>query len=307
MDQTRKAIVASKNARESLRNQLRTLQARRDRLLVAEELARITLRKAKLDFDRTEIVAPVDGVIVQELVEQDSYVQRGTPLFVIEDTSSVEVRCNLQMEDLYWLWYQKPVISHGGDARQSAYQVPPTPVTVSYRMAGRSNLEYTWQGELLRYDGTGVDERTRTIPCRVVVDQPRQVAVVGAGAQNLASEAVGPPALIRGMYVSVHIHAAPDATFVKVPESAIQPGKRAWRVRDGRLERIDGLPLVRYEEQDDPEHGHRGYWLVPSAESGIGVGDRLVTTPIAGMREGMPIREQTETAADEATWTEKQT
>jgi multidrug efflux pump subunit AcrA (membrane-fusion protein) len=307
MDQTRKAIVASKNARESLRNQLKTLQAREERLQVAKDLAAITLDKAELDVQRTTVTAPVDGVIVQDLVEEESYVQKGTTLFVIEDTSSVEVRCSLQMEDLYWLWYQEPMVSDGGDARQSAYQVPRTPVTVSYQMAGRSDLEYTWQGVLMRYDGIGVDERTRTIPCRIVVDQPRQVVAVGSRARNLASQAVGPPALVRGMYVTVLVHAAPNATFVEIPETAVQPGKRAWRVRDGRLERIDGLPLVRYVEEQHPEGGRRGYWLVPSVDSGIGAGDRLVTTPMTGMRDGMPVREQPETVAETGIPTETRT
>lgn len=302
LDQVRKAILTSENAKQALENQLNSLQARRKRLGVAKQLAETAKTRAKYDFERTTITAPCDGVIVQDFVEEGSYAQKGSPLFVIEDTSSVEVRCNLKMEDLYWLWHQKPDASSAGDGWQTAYQVPRTPVTVTYRMAGRNDLEYTWQGELTRYDGIGLDERTRTVPCRIVVDQPRQVA--DADPENLASERIGPPALVRGMYVTAHVHARPNATFVIIPEAAVQPGKWVWRVRDDRLEKVESLPLVKYVEKtevgeeanlekgDGAKDTVSGYWIVPSAESRIGAGDRLVVTPVAGMRDGMRVKEK---------------
>jgi multidrug efflux pump subunit AcrA (membrane-fusion protein) len=250
------------------------------------------LQKAELDRARTEIKAPVDGVIVRNAVEQGTFVQKGTPLFVIEDTSRVEVRCNLEMDDLYWLLHKDIPLSAAGEPGQAAYQVPHTPVTVSYEMAGHKNVRYTWQGELRRYDGIGMDERTRTIPCRVVVDEPRQVHAVDTATGKTAPNAVGPPALVRGMYVTVQVHARPNVTFVEIPDLAVQPGKRVWRVRDSTLERIESVPLVELVEKPGPDGEPQEWWSVPSVESGIAAGDRLVVTPMAGMRPGMEVTEQ---------------
>ena len=36
------------------------------------------------------------------------------------------------------------------------------PVTVNFNLAGNT---YTWRGTLSRVDGSGLDERTRTVPC----------------------------------------------------------------------------------------------------------------------------------------------
>jgi hypothetical protein len=195
------------------------------------------------------------------------------------------------MDDLYWLLHQDLSSTTMDDPNQTAYQVPLTPATVSYQMAGRKAVQYAWRGELRRYDGIGVDDRTRTIPCRVVVDNPRQVEIVDAETGHPLSDAVGPPALVRGMYVTVRVHARPNTTFVKIPDLAVQPGKRTWRVRGAKLERIDSLQLVKFIEEPGPRGQEQGSWIVPSAESGIAVGDRLVVTPMAGMQPGMEVTE----------------
>ena len=164
-------------------------------------------------------------MIVTESVEADSYVQKGTPLVVIEDTAAVEVKCNLRMDELYWIWNQtdqRPTT--GADTTRADYQIPNTDVNVLYRLGNR---EYQWKGKLWRYDGIGLDERTRTVPCRVLVEAPRDVQLLDADA---ASESmIGPPALVRGMFVALEILAKPRIPLLQVPEEAVQPGSTVWR------------------------------------------------------------------------------
>jgi multidrug resistance efflux pump len=93
------AVVAAENRLQTLQNQLRTNQARRVTLEIARRQAEIQRDRAKRDLERTKVAAPVDGVIVREEVEADGYVQKGQPVFLIEDTSAVEVECRLTMED----------------------------------------------------------------------------------------------------------------------------------------------------------------------------------------------------------------
>ena len=205
VDQAAHAELTARNALLSLSNQLRLFKAGRERLVQGQKLVASKLEKAELDRRRTQIAAPTDGVVVQDLIEQDSYVQKGDSLFKLEDTSSVEVKCSLQMKELFWVWQQSSVDPDQAnkDRPDSGYHIPQTPVTVIYRLGGR---EYAWDGVLSRYDGLGLNERTRTVPCRVVVDQPRGARLLKN--TRLATNAIVPPTLVRGdVRVGVDSHA----------------------------------------------------------------------------------------------------
>ncbi len=210
------------------------------------------------------------------MVEEDSYVQKGTSLAKLEDTSAVEVKCNLRMEDLYWLWSQAQGVKLDANTPTRDYQIPPAPVTVSYELGGG---RYTWQGVLSRFDGIGVDERTRTVPCRVLVANPRDVHIEGAS-QGAASP-VGPPALVRGMFVTVRVHAHPKMALLEVPQRAVQPGNTVWQVEDGRLS------IRRIRVADSAED----FVLVYGDQSGLRSGMKLVSSPLAVVTDGMAVRE----------------
>ncbi|NBU40372.1 MAG: hypothetical protein EBS51_06085 [Planctomycetia bacterium] len=61
----------------NLQGQARVLRKRRNRLEEAQALASTMLDKARLDLSRTRVVAPADGIVVEEHVEQDSFVSKG--------------------------------------------------------------------------------------------------------------------------------------------------------------------------------------------------------------------------------------
>ena len=179
VEEAERSVLASRNAlleQKRARDALRTRQAR---LESAIEVGKVQLEQAELNKSRTTVVAPVDGVIIRDDVEQDGYVQKGAALFSIEDTNKVEVRCNLRMEELRWVWRQATPPSSAGltlpvEENQldltNYHKLPPTDVTVAYELGGHV---YTWHGVLDRYDGFGLDEQTRMVPCRIVVDDPQ--------------------------------------------------------------------------------------------------------------------------------------
>jgi multidrug efflux pump subunit AcrA (membrane-fusion protein) len=290
IDAAKQSLLQAQNALQTLENQQQVNQDRSTRILLSIRQAELQRDRAKRDLARTTLCAPVDGVIIRDDVEQDAYVQQGRAVFTIEDTSAVEVLTSLKMEELYWLWQQQASTADATakSPAEQAYGFPATRTTVFYQFAGRSGPKYAWQGELQSYDGLGLDERTRTVPCRILVSDPRAVSQAG-GLESDSMRATGPPALMRGMYVTATVHATPVATFVKVPELAVQPGKQVWRVREGRLERVGPLELVQFQTDTDPDGRERGYWMVPSASSGLEAGDSLSVTPLSGMRDGMEV------------------
>lgn len=263
-----RAELQSQNSLTGLRNQQKLLTARRARLETSKKLAAIQLEQAQLDLSRTEIVAPVDGVIVSEMVEAGSYVQRGTTLLTFEDTRQVEVQCKLTMDELYRIW-QSTAVADG------EYDLPDTPVRVTYELAERV---FQWDGVLSRYDGLGLDERTRTVPCRVVVSEPRNVR---ENDDSLTEAKMGPPALVRGMFVQVQIRTTPASSIVRIPETAVRPGRKVWLARDGELS-IHTVAIAGVSGDD---------LLVDAEASGIHAGDRAVISPLADPEAGMSVQE----------------
>lgn len=278
VDQAQRGVLQAKNSLVTLENQKRLLITRKARLESGERLTSIRLDQAKVDLERTEITSPIDGMVVMESVEENSYVQKGAPLVTLETTSKVEVKCHLRMDQLYWIWSQasETIFMADKSTPTAGYQLPETPVTVVYRLADE---EYIWQGKLWRYDGIGVDEKTRTVPCRIRVDAPRDVQL--RTATGFVEPATGPPALVRGMFVALEIHARPKANLLQVGEMAVRPGNKVWRVRDGLLNAKTVQVVTIANEKA----------VLRAAPDHLRIGDKVVVSPLAEITDGMEVEE----------------
>jgi multidrug efflux pump subunit AcrA (membrane-fusion protein) len=224
LDQARRQRVASANQRLNIQNQLQMFDTRWARLKSAERLAMAQLEQAKVNLQRSKIASPIDGVIVTESVQTDSFVQRGATLCVIEDIQRVEVSCNLRTDQLLLVLQQQSSVEN---KFASGYELPNTPVTVSYRVSGREEASYQWQGQLSRYEGLGLDPQSRTTPIRIRVDNPQEIFQNGARIYEKSSG--GLPALVRGMFVECDIHTKPPANTVLLPKLGLKPGNQVWK------------------------------------------------------------------------------
>ena len=269
------ALLGVQNQLITLYNQETMLETKRLRLERAMEETQLRIDKAKLDLERTEITAPINGMVVQDLCEEDSFVTKGTVVAKIEDISKVEVRCNLQMDQMYWVWRQPTQAVDPSDY----YRVPQTPVKVFYRLAGK---DLVWNGMLTRYDGIGVDEMTRTVPCRVVIDNPR--SEISGTAQSKRTWS-GPPALVRGMYVTVNIETKPEDVLLQIPELALKPNGTVWVVRQGKLY-IQSVDVV------EVEAGKVIFTQNGDEKEKLRPGDRVVITPLPGVYNEMPVTDE---------------
>lgn len=283
LERAQRAVLTARTTKTQLSGQAAKLSKGKYRMEAARDLAQIQLDKATLDDSRTIVNSPVSGVIIRDLVEEDSYAQKGTPLVTIEDTSHVEVKCNLRMDDLYWIWDQragKPVPGTG--EKSDEYRLPKTPVDVIYELVGRAGATYKWNGHLERYDGLGLDQETRTVPVRVVVDKPHRPGATGDS---------GPSTLVRGMYVTVLIKASPVSPLVRVPERAIQPGDRVWVVKpgaaagEGTLSLIEHVDLVRTSGE-----GASTEWIIDNSSGSLQPNQLVVVRPFTGAESGDTVR-----------------
>ncbi len=275
LDAARRAELITRNALRRLLKERSLLEVRSLRLQSEQKRLAAELEKARLNVQRCQIVAPMDGIVMQDAVEEDGYVTPGTLLARMEDVSKVEVRFNLQIDQLQWLWRHTHVSRSGGEVESGrSYQLPDLPVTVSYQVEQQS---YEWQGRLSRYDGAGINAATRTVPCIAQVDDPRQAQRVRSQG---ATPPTAPPALMRGMFVRVRLHVPLKESLLTVPEGAIRPGDRLWVVRDGKL-RIQAASVVQIRD---------GQALLMPAGTDVSVGSEVVTSPLPFVVDGMDIR-----------------
>jgi multidrug efflux pump subunit AcrA (membrane-fusion protein) len=281
--------LTAANALTAFEGQKRVLSKRRNRLLEAKSLAATMLEKSKLDLARTTITAPIDGVVVEDKVEQGSFVAKGAPLVTIEDTSAAEVRTSLEMDDVARIWGSR---EGGAGPGRDAFGAP---VSVIFRIG---DAAYEWAGELSRQEGRGLDEKTRTLPCRVIVREPGRVRAIdryGAAMPQLPAGA--PRSLLRGMFVQVHVHVDSREPLVSIPEDAQRPSGEVWVMRDGQLEVLRPKPV----------QASGGRLLFDAATSGLLPGDRVVVSQIASPRPGMALVESGQPASAPAVRVEPET
>lgn len=277
LDTSRLKELQARDALQTEQDQLDLLEASRNRLEAAIDLGEAELQRAKLDLARTEILSPIDGIITQEGPEQGGFVERGGMIAVVQDTSQMEIRCSLPMEQLNWLW-QNRVSETPTSESPNAYQLPQTPATVLFDSGVTT---YKWRGQLTRFDGGQVDQQTRMVPCRVVVEKPSDVEIEGLLGSARRS---APITLLAGMFVNTQLHAASRKPLLRLPERAVQPGNHVWIVRrePGRAGSRQGRLR---KEQLRIAHITEDTVLAFPEDSGLNEGDLVVVSPLASPTE----------------------
>lgn len=288
IDVARNSELSARNSLQQLESQHRLKQASRKRLETASLSAKAQLDRARLDLKRTEICAPLSGVVTAYNIEQDSYVQSGAAAVTIQDTSQLEIRCSMHMQQVGWLWQTPDLIGQAtrlDDRAQKdpiplsipsssiqAYRLPDVPVTVTYQM---DEACWAWKGSLTSYDGSGVDESTRMMPCRVTVENPLAAEAAQECDRNHAHR-TAPPTLLAGMFVKVQVHSKPAIPLLKIQETALIPGNQVWTATGGILKK----------HQVRVAHAEKGEIVIYAEGAGMVPGDQVVVSPLATPVEG---------------------
>lgn len=250
VDRAKGALLQSSQQLVILENQVDLLRSRRSKLEASEQLAVTQLTVAELNLRRCEIKAPISGVIVSEQADLNTFVNRGTALVTIEDTNKVEVAASMRMDQLHWVLDQDHSIQRDG------YDLPDTEAIIEYEVAGRKDTVHRWKGTLVSYDGIGIDPRTRTVPVRLLVNDPTRYVnddgkLQAAGRTN---------ALVRGMFVRVRLLLKPQTNLVVIPARALRPGNRVWKFS------ADDTVLDAQMAADKIDFGKEDIQFVPRSE-----------------------------------------
>ncbi|MEE2825764.1 MAG: hypothetical protein VYE64_03965 [Planctomycetota bacterium] len=310
LDQAKRVLLQAQTALTGRKNSLDLLRARELKMQASLDLAKSRLEKSELNLQRTTVLAPDDGVIVAEFVEQGNYATPGKVLVSLEVTRRAEVQSNLTPGELRWL---RRYADRGKDFQNEAdvlvYQLPKMAVEI-YDSA---DPEVKWDGILERFNGIGRDELTKTIPCSIVVDRPIILKPDGAHV------------LVRGMYVKCRMEIPPSQlegqTFFELPATAIQPyvnedgasGDVIWVATDlgwkqeqadgdavapaepgleseieGRLRKVDIDIVQRFKRKID---GREVEFVVVRDNGGLANGDWIIASPLPNPVDGVTVVE----------------
>jgi len=225
------------------------LEAARARVLSAES----SLRKVRLDLERTQIRAPFAGRVLTKFVDLGQVVSRNAQLAEIFATDIVEIRLPLRNRDLPFIVlpetyrYSDETENKGGR------------VEISSELAGRA----TWEAELVRTEGA-IDQTARQLHVIAQINDP------------FAPPAEGQTPLKIGQYVTAKLegNTVPDALVI--PNNTIYQGTYVYVVEDGILARRDIDILWQNEEE-------------AIVSTGLAAGDQLVTTSLGQVTSGVRV------------------
>ncbi len=233
--------------------------------------AQAQLERAQLDLERTELSMPFDGRVIDVSVDVGQFVSQGQPIASVYGTDIVEISVPLRDEELAWF----AVPGFGSERVPGVW----TPARVSAAFAGG---KHTWQGRIVRMKSQ-VDARSRLVHVIVQVDDP-------------LSAAAGQVPLLPGVFVEVTIQGATVDNVIPVPRHAIRKGRAVWVARDESAEEAGAHdPVVgdlahRQRLVTRPVTVLRQDRTLAYLTAGLTDGERVITTPLDMVTEGMKVR-----------------
>ncbi len=233
----------------------RALHLRKPQVASAEaalRAAEASLAQARLNLQRTRIVAPYAGRVLEQNADLGQFVGVGTPLGKIFSTDAAQIRLPLTDE-------QQALLALAESYPESGPAGPAVTLTASI---GQSRL--TWQGSVVRTEG-------------VIDPQSRQLFVVAEIADPYGRRSGQPPLRI-GQFVEAEIEGRLLRDVFAIPREAVRLGREVLVVAsDGKLYRR-ALEVV----WRDPR------FVVAAA--GLEPGDRVSLTAIPFATDGSRVR-----------------
>jgi len=266
--------------------------------------ARVTLGRAELDLERTEIRGPFAGRVKEKHIDIGQFVARGSPVARVYAVDYAEVRLPIPDEDAAVLdlplGYRDdaavlPVVSgaagegvagpgpgvvsatemvssEGDMLVADELELAPLPelrgsdadVLLSAEVGGRL---HQWKGRIVRTEGT-LDPRTRMITAVARIEDP----YARAGDSNR-------PPLSMGLFVSAEIRGRTIDDLYELPRSAL-------RERDGAVVVVDDEQRLRLRRVEVLRTERERIWIA----AGLTPGERIVTTPLDVFVEGSVVR-----------------
>ncbi|MEM7503737.1 MAG: efflux RND transporter periplasmic adaptor subunit [Pseudomonadota bacterium] len=223
--------------------------------------ARAELVRAERNLERTQIRLPYAGMVRAKEADLGQYVNVGSRLGVTFATDAAEVRLPLTDQDLAFVALPGVAGGDGPAVRLSATQ---------------RGVLTEWRGRIVRTEGV-VDENTRVTFAVARVEDPylRQADPIHASPLPI------------GTFVAASIQGTTVEDVIRIPRSALRGNGQLVVVDEENRLRIRDVDIIRAD-------GRNVY-----VSAGVSSGERISLTPIENPVNGMRVRTNDTTAADE--------
>lgn len=215
--------------------------------------ARVAVRRAKLNRERTQIMLPFSAIVSSERVDPGQYILPGQSIGEAYGTSTMEIPVPLKDQQLKWL----PGLSMTSQKNLSQISLPRAEIKGQF--AGK---ERHWQGIAVRTNGQ-IDPQSRMIDVVVRVDNQSDVR-----SNQLP--------LLPGTFVEVTIHGSILEDIFPIPHYAVHDNNQLWVFEEGKLQ-IKKVHIAHRERE----------WIY--ASKGIKDGQQIIITPMDLVTDGMAV------------------
>ncbi|MBW2430224.1 MAG: efflux RND transporter periplasmic adaptor subunit [Deltaproteobacteria bacterium] len=216
LDKTEQQYLASLERLQALENQLALTGPQKEQLLAQRDMAKVMFETAKLDLERSAIIAPFDGWVLAKTIEVGQHVTIGQSMGRIYSTGELEIEVRIPVKDFKWL----PAEINGG-ARIEA--------NVNFENQGARMI---WKGQLTRVKAE-MDDKTRTLP-----------VIIEVNALSSSGEKSNTLRLRPGMFVTAKIKGKEVNQAFVLPRHVVYPGDRVYTVEGDHL-KIKSVDILR--------------------------------------------------------------
>lgn len=219
----------------------------------AFDAALAAFEQAKVNLERTSVVAPFNAVVEERFVDRGGVVSPNSAIASLVGTDACWIEAMLSVDDVRWIDATGPGRAGGSSARVRHDATWDEGVWRDGRVLGRSST---------------IDAQGRMVKVIVEVEDPFGLR------RATASE----PALLVGSFVDVEIMGVTLEDAVVVDRTYVHDGNRVWLMDD------DGNLVI---TTIDPAYVGDDQVVVTE---GLEEGGRLVTSHLSAPVEGMPLR-----------------
>ncbi|MGL1956533.1 MAG: efflux RND transporter periplasmic adaptor subunit [Colwellia sp.] len=219
--------------------------------------AQAKLDKALLILERTKVIAPYAGRILEKHVDLGRVVVSNTQLAEMYAIDYVEIRLPIKNIDLNFMRLPEEYRHSNKESFGSA-------VTLSSNLIGKQ----TWQGKIVRTEGA-IDQNSQQLYIVAQINDP----------YNRSNDKIAPVKI--GQYVNAEIIGKTLPAALVIPNSAIYQGSYVYTVEQVAEKHILKRKEITIRWQNNQD---------AVIDAGLNFGEQLVLTPLGQVSSGTPVR-----------------
>ena len=254
LDKAEQRYLSSLERLQGLENQMALTGPLKDQYEAQRNMAKVSLKQAMLDLERSTVVARSDSWVLEKSIEEGQHVNTGQYLGSIYRDGALDIEVRIPVKDLKWF----PV-------DMSPESMPEVKILLE-----SDDISFSWKGRVARIKAQ-IDQRTRTLPMVVEVDGDNKTG------KNSGSHGMGSVFLRPGTFVNVIIKGRKVEKAFLLPRHIVHAGDVVYLVKDNKL-KVQPVSIMRSFKES------------VFIDKGLKTGDLVIITPLSGAADGMLVR-----------------